>query len=100
MWKSRVLPGLVSPPLRDVPPRWMTKGLPLNKLTRWGGSWPCVTRTCRDTETGQPKVYWVKAKNLSSETRGQEVRLEADGELSQKDVLRSRFKQRSCDPPK
>lgn len=50
MWKRRVLPVLVWPSLRYVPPLWMIIGLPLNRLIRWGGSWPCVTRTWA--------IYW------------------------------------------
>ena len=67
IWKSRVLPGLLSPDFRDVPPRWMTKGLSLNTLTRWGGSLPWVTRTCQDIAVETAKhtfmmktaVIWV-----------------------------------------
>lgn len=45
MWNRRVLPVWDWPPVREVPPLWIIIALPLNRLIRWGGSWPCVTRT-------------------------------------------------------
>lgn len=50
MWKRRVLPTRLCPPLREVPPRWMIIGFPLKRLIRWAGSWPWVTRTCEKSQ--------------------------------------------------
>ena len=58
MWNSRVLPGWLWPPLRDVPPRNSIMGFSLNRLTRWAGSWPWVTRTYRHKRNkGSPQVF-------------------------------------------
>ncbi len=50
IWKRRVLPVWLWPPLREVPPLWMIMGFPLKRLIKWAGSWPWVTRTCRATQ--------------------------------------------------
>lgn len=56
MWKRRVLAVLLCPPFRDVPPKKMIIGLLLNRLIKWGGSWPWVTRTCKD-HTAKLRLY-------------------------------------------